>query len=277
MKGYLQRMALSAITPGGSIRPMAGSVYSRPAPRGGPEAARDILPAKPDEWESHPVPGPKASSRAPVPAQGPAEIIPLPPSAPKPPARPALRKHVLEGKDIGMKREAPGAEDLFPSATSAARDADEGPPRAPRPGPHRGADAAENRPDPKGAALPPDKPVVPGHLPVEARPPEVVGRGPGEARERPFEPLVAGDFPPATSAAESRARPRDPRAPAGGRERAAAVPAGAPREPDEIQIHIGRIEVTAAPPPVLRPAAQKTQRKAPSLDDYLRRRNARIP
>jgi hypothetical protein len=44
---------------------------------------------------------------------------------------------------------------------------------------------------------------------------------------------------------------------------------------DEIEINIGRIEVTAAPPP-LRAAAPKTQRKAPSLDDYLRRRNGII-
>ena len=46
------------------------------------------------------------------------------------------------------------------------------------------------------------------------------------------------------------------------------------REPDEIQIHIGRIEVTAVPPPVARPVAPPT-RKGPSLDEYLSRRDGR--
>lgn len=44
----------------------------------------------------------------------------------------------------------------------------------------------------------------------------------------------------------------------------------AERQPDEIQIHIGRIEVTAAPPPVSRPHSRPT-RKTLSLDDYLKR------
>jgi hypothetical protein len=45
----------------------------------------------------------------------------------------------------------------------------------------------------------------------------------------------------------------------------------ASREPDEIQIHIGRIEVVAVPQQqAVRPAA-KSSRKSPSLDDYLKR------
>jgi hypothetical protein len=47
------------------------------------------------------------------------------------------------------------------------------------------------------------------------------------------------------------------------------------REPDEIQIHIGRIEVVAVPPPVASPASPKPRPGAPSLDEYLRRRNGR--
>lgn len=47
-----------------------------------------------------------------------------------------------------------------------------------------------------------------------------------------------------------------------------------PREPEEIQIHIGRIEVTAAPPAAARPAAVPN-RKSPSLDEYLKRRPGR--
>jgi hypothetical protein len=47
----------------------------------------------------------------------------------------------------------------------------------------------------------------------------------------------------------------------------------AEREPDEIQIHIGRIEVTAVQPPA--PRAPKPPDKAISLDAYLERRNGR--
>jgi hypothetical protein len=43
-----------------------------------------------------------------------------------------------------------------------------------------------------------------------------------------------------------------------------------PREPDEIQIHIGRIEVTAVPSAPVRPEAKPT-RKSVSLDEYLKR------
>jgi hypothetical protein len=42
------------------------------------------------------------------------------------------------------------------------------------------------------------------------------------------------------------------------------------READEIQIHIGRIEVTAVPPPPVRPPASPV-RKSLRLDEYLRR------
>jgi len=54
----------------------------------------------------------------------------------------------------------------------------------------------------------------------------------------------------------------------------ASQPASPAREPDEIQIHIGRIEVTAMPPPVARPVAPAA-RKGPSLDEYLSRRDGR--
>jgi hypothetical protein len=46
------------------------------------------------------------------------------------------------------------------------------------------------------------------------------------------------------------------------------------REPDEIQIHIGRIEVLAVPQ-TQTTVIPKKPRKTPSLDDYLRRRDGR--
>jgi hypothetical protein len=48
-------------------------------------------------------------------------------------------------------------------------------------------------------------------------------------------------------------------------------PVQAEREADEIQIHIGRIEVTAVPPAPARPVAPPV-RKSLKLDEYLRRR-----
>lgn len=46
-------------------------------------------------------------------------------------------------------------------------------------------------------------------------------------------------------------------------------------EPDAIEIHIGRIEVTAAPQAPSRPAPTKPARKTLTLDDYLKRRHGR--
>jgi hypothetical protein len=47
------------------------------------------------------------------------------------------------------------------------------------------------------------------------------------------------------------------------------------REPDEIHIHIGRVEVAAISQPAARPAPASQQRKSMSLDEYLRRSNGR--
>jgi hypothetical protein len=47
------------------------------------------------------------------------------------------------------------------------------------------------------------------------------------------------------------------------------------RQPDEIQIHIGRIEVTAAPPAPPR-TETKPANKSPDLGEYLKRRHGRF-
>jgi hypothetical protein len=47
------------------------------------------------------------------------------------------------------------------------------------------------------------------------------------------------------------------------------------REPDEIHIHIGRVEVAAIAQPAARPAPAAPARRAMSLDEYLRRSNGR--
>jgi len=45
------------------------------------------------------------------------------------------------------------------------------------------------------------------------------------------------------------------------------------RASDDIEIHIGRIEVAAIQAPSIRPAPAKTPRRAASLDEYLKRRD----
>jgi hypothetical protein len=50
---------------------------------------------------------------------------------------------------------------------------------------------------------------------------------------------------------------------------------GRAREPDSVEIHIGRIEVTAVQPAPARVAPAKLARHAPSLEEFLKRRNGR--
>jgi hypothetical protein len=49
----------------------------------------------------------------------------------------------------------------------------------------------------------------------------------------------------------------------------------AAKEADEVQIHIGRIEVTAAPPPQAARPAQKSLRKSINLEEFLKRSGRR--
>jgi len=54
-------------------------------------------------------------------------------------------------------------------------------------------------------------------------------------------------------------------------QRQARPPQSPAEEPDSIEIHIGRIEVLAAPPRPEQPAKPKSARKSPDLGEYLRR------
>ena len=82
--------------------------------------------------------------------------------------------------------------------------------------------------------------------------------------ERRFAPLLADDFvaEPVVSIPAAGASRHDLRAARG--------PAAIQRESEDIQIHIGRIEVTAVHPPATR--TPKAPDRGPSLDAYLNRR-----
>jgi hypothetical protein len=88
-----------------------------------------------------------------------------------------------------------------------------------------------------------------------------------------FSPQLVGPAPidsPAARLIGERLQP----APAarGGRQTGMAYASAHTAEPNDIAIHIGRIEVTAVQPAPPR-AAPKPPRHAPSLDEYLKRRN----
>jgi hypothetical protein len=91
-----------------------------------------------------------------------------------------------------------------------------------------------------------------------------------------FVPLLASS-PDETTALEA-ARPPPAAAPRAHRTAAPSVSARhAASEPHEVQIHIGRIEVTAVPPAPANAPVARPRRSATSLDEYLRRRNGRAP
>lgn len=153
----------------------------------------------------------------------------------------------------------PGAEHapLLPIAPDA-RSADYVPPRVPA------------APRPAGApvepldALPWEQPAEPSGSPLAAEADvdiTVPAPAPGGVRDafRPvMKPTRASDA--VTGAAASRDMHRRHAARAG-------------RQPDDIQIHIGRIEVIAVPPPA--PRAPKPPDRSLSLDAYLSRRDGR--
>ena len=98
--------------------------------------------------------------------------------------------------------------------------------------------------------------------------PIVVGSGSsaapfGPASNSGAQPMGISAFKNATGSAR-RLEKRD-----------AAPPNAEHQQADDIQIHIGRIEVLAVTQPASRPAPPQA-RKGLSLDEYLRRRNGRV-
>jgi hypothetical protein len=87
--------------------------------------------------------------------------------------------------------------------------------------------------------------------------------------KRPYAPLIPAALSPAPTAA-TLGQVRRPSADWSQRVVSQS------RTADDIEIHIGRIEVTAVQPSAVRAAPAKPQRRAASLDEYLKRRDGRL-
>jgi hypothetical protein len=271
MTGYLQRMADSALRPGRAIRPMLGSLFA-PAD----SAAASETPALEDNVLS-------AAVVQPAPMRQPSAEAP--PSAPLVRSAPSTSVHSAPSMSI---RSTPSASDdrsaapYVPLVAHAPETASEiAQPamaqRASNPLPTQRT--SDPLPAPPAAAADSDEPGIrPMRLAAEAAPSPRQAQSPADIVEtlRPAHPVSAiTRLPPP---ADLRAEPGAAVAfsPAQSRGRFHDAQAAAPQG-DDIQIHIGRIEVTAVRPAPAPQPAGKIRRLAPSLDEYLRRQDGRAP
>jgi hypothetical protein len=126
--------------------------------------------------------------------------------------------------------------------------------------------------------LPPESPTIASaqNVAVPARQPETAK--PERIGRAPFKPLIEEQLPRESASATAREPAKlrsagDVRKP---ERKDVSGPAAPPsREPDEIRIHIGRIEVTAMLPPPVR-SDPKPVNPSLNLNDYLKRRSGRF-
>jgi hypothetical protein len=233
MSGYLQRMVASARTPGRSVHPIVGSYFSG----AGFGAPIENLQAG-EEFLRTPSPG----------------TVEKP--SPEVPAPPAARGRIPTEESADETESTTLPEERTPEFRVA---------------PHRGVPqtpaAAADRP--VLAGTPSYRPTVPSGIRPPVQDPVPAGNA---AAPVPYRPLIEEVQPPASPQMEFM------------RSAASAAPRGesqvgwpvrgtqpAARQYDEIEIHIGRIEVTAVSQPAARPASQPA-RKSLNLDEYLKRR-----
>jgi hypothetical protein len=246
---YLQRLALSAIKPGGTIHPILESVYStRRHHSDGP-------------WiEDHASVVDAPTDRAPVNPASPTSLQTAPVTEAEPSPGPVVEKIGSNVPELLLPRH---------SELSVHR--------AMEPGTLLSTSHAASALDGENIGIP---------LPMSKDKAEAMGQV--TRRERSSDrrrPIVIPRLEPTTELSPSRrpeglAPSRNPAPVVSGlnktQPQAERFQRAKPeaREPDEIQIHIGRIEVTAVHPAPA-PAAAKPQRNVPSLDEYLRRRDRR--
>jgi hypothetical protein len=257
MSGYLQRMVSTLRTPGTVIRPVLGSLYSYSPNNGTAEGLHEVeetvVSRQPDV----------IATPSPLPTHG----IKVSPESRSPrredshlEARVAVRPTAVSGSN----------DEAFQGIQGSAFG---GQPEGPKPATEtRSSFTAlvaethgEQRPalDADFASGPAIKLREGDVRPLEGPSQQLIRRG-------PYRPLVPEGLRPAEAAF---LRNTSPLSPARGKiERTGPARHSAPEEryADDVQIHIGRIEVTAVPPAPTRPAVQPV-RKSLRLDEYLRR------
>jgi hypothetical protein len=252
MSGYLQRLAANARKPSASIHPVVGSRFTAPKFGDAPETL-------PGEEEM------VVSTSHSQPVVTPPSAVPRSPGLPLMPAPPLISPLISFSANPRQD-----------SQSSPVADAGDLPkPLLERPEERVTPAAASVRtygvPDPTEGLLDSSRenettnPSEPRHAAARER---------HEILQYSYRPLVAEDLHPATGPRISTTTPA-----ASLNERTRQVDSSrriAPpvREPDQIEIHIGRIEVTAVPQPQARPAAP-APRKSLNLDEYLKRQNRR--
>lgn len=243
MSGYLQRLARSVMQPAEKIHPLVGSVFA------GPEISRKQSPQAFNLDVAD-------TAAVPLPAFGQADQVVLPEIQ-------ELAARELPGRDTqeGTPDVSSGLTPLFPIE----------PATPPRPSPQSLRTSISSSQD-NSASEPlfTGQQQTPGHernIPA----PE---SGSEDARENAYTALM----PIKAVAAIPGAREfgANPGRSAGQSARNIQSARRTEHEPDQIEIHIGRIEVAAVPQPQTAPAARVSS-KAESLSEYLARRDKRRP
>jgi hypothetical protein len=286
MNGYLQRLVLSVTNISGtartpSVRPVLGSVF-----------ATRRLPVLPEAFQKPEVFEPGALG-------GEKEFAPAEPR----PALAPLQTHSSIPELAGAKRDStsitqPGASLRSSPATDrpaaiekpdlppASKSDDAGPWREPI-AKHEAADRREPLLEAEGkravpamprtvdsAQLPEAKPK--GALPYRTEAVEQSEFLEAEGkRVAPYRPLVAGMRAASETTLSSSFQAFISQDKSRSKQNLSSRFELPTREPDEVQIHIGRIEVTAVPQPQSARPAAKSAHKAVNLDEYLKRGDRR--
>jgi hypothetical protein len=256
MSGYLQRLVSTARTPGTAIRPVLGPLYSYSPYYGtadGPNEVEETVVSRQPDVTATPSPSPQHG----IPAPSNSRSLQREDSHPEP--RVTMRQTAFSGSDdealqgiqgsaLGGQSEGPKPSSVTPAsfATLVAET-------------HGEQHPALEADFTGGPAIKLSEGDV---RPLEGPSQQLIRRG-------PYRPLVPEGLRPAVTAL---VREPSPLSSARGRiERTVPARHSAPveRHADDIQIHIGRIEVTAVPPAPPRPAVQPV-RKSLRLDEYLR-------
>jgi hypothetical protein len=252
MKGYLERLAASASRPQSRLRPVVGSIFAE----GRREEIEDVaLPAVSEQASerkaAQPTPQTETSRSAQEPGAINAEDHPRKPQPIR--EKPAAFSPLLPPKSVEVNPDASRVAETRTGNTAMPHlQSSQAAPRIEHPE-HKLEMPMQLRGDISD-------PLLPSPSALEKREAKRNTEASSQAAEIRM-PAVEPLNKPITRVAYADSREMMP----------------APRAPvrdktEEIQIHIGRIEVIAVPPPAVRSAAIPTNRFT-SLDDYLKRRD----